>query len=477
MPRRRVNGEGTIYRRKDGRYEGAAFLPATSGIRKRVRVYGQTREEAQKKLLTLKSQASQGIAVAGATARLGDYLDYWLEDVVQTTRRPKTYELYEGTVRLNLKPALGACRLQQLTVSTVQRYLNQELATGRSVRKVEVIKTVLSAALTQAQREELVMRNVARLTQLPHWERKAVNPWSAAEAVAFLEVVREDAMYPAYMLLLFYGMRIGEVLGLRWQDIDFVNDVLCVRQQLQRVGGELRQGPVKTSAGKRTLPLVTAVRKALEVHRLELSRRPMSYDRTGIDSQGYELVLTTSSGTPIDPRNFSRSFHHICEQHGLRRIKVHHLRHTAATLLKALGVPARDAQLLLGHARISTTQELYQHDSLDSRREALEQVEKLLAHDASGGDSGYKRVRGRMDCRQYVPSTLQKRQLIVGYNSGGAWGIRTPAFLRAMQADAGICDRITGVKEEVRTSTRSWALGMVAVTIAVKIDHEVTEVF
>lgn len=267
MASRRSNGEGTIYLRKDGRYEGALYLLTRMGTRKRVRIYGKTRIEVHARLVEAKQQALKGIPIPDQSWQVGDYLDYWLKNVVRPARRPATYEIYELTVRLNLKPGLGRHSLTRLSVPIVQTFLNQQLAAGHSVRKVQIMRTVLSAALSRAHREELVGRNVARLVELPTWERGEIHPWSAEEALRFLTISRSHQLHAAFVLLVLYGMRRGEVIGLRWRDVDFEHGVLHIRQQLQRVNGELTFGPVKTSAGRRDLPLVGLVRDALFAHK------------------------------------------------------------------------------------------------------------------------------------------------------------------------------------------------------------------
>jgi len=153
-------------------------------------------------------------------------------------------------------PGLGRYRLDRLSVAVEQAWLNSRLAAGDSIAKVHVMRTVLGAALTRAMREELVSRNVARLVTLPPDRPARQQPWSASEALAFLQAARGDRLYPAFVLLLVYGLRRGEVLGLSWRDVDLEHDVVQIRQQLQRVRGRLRLGPVKTNAGRRDLPLL-----------------------------------------------------------------------------------------------------------------------------------------------------------------------------------------------------------------------------
>ncbi len=287
------------------------------------------------------------------------------------------------TVRLYLKPGLGKSPLTRLSASRVQAYFNEQLAAGHSIRTVQVMRTVLSSALSRAMREELISRNVARLIELPGWERQPITPWSAAEARAFLEAAKDDPLYPAFMLLLVYGLRLGEVLGLRWHDIDEHDTEVRIRQQVQRVGGQLRLYPVKTTAGRRDLPLLPVVREMLTLRgdaqaadRRELGR---AWEDTG-------LVFTTRTGRPIEPRNVVRSFRRICDHNHLRRIKVHHLRHTTATLLKNLGVPARDAQLILGHSRLAVTLEIYSHEDRQAQRDALGRISDALGYSDGTSD-------------------------------------------------------------------------------------------
>ncbi len=192
------------------------------------------------------------------------YLEYWLENFVKHNRRPATYALYEMIARLYLIPGLGTKRLTSLTVPMVQDFLNQRLAKGDSVRKVQVMRTVLSAALTRAIREELVVRNVARLVELPEWRRGTIRPWSADEARQFLAAAKPDPLYAAFVLLIFYGLRRGEALGLRWERHRPRRRNDPDPQQLQRIRGELLLAPVKTHAGKRDLPLLDVVRQALD---------------------------------------------------------------------------------------------------------------------------------------------------------------------------------------------------------------------
>ena len=323
------------------------------------------------------------------------------------------------------------------------------------MRNIHIMREVLSAALTNAQREELVSRNVARLVTLPTYEPDEVRPWSADEASRFLEATRATPYHLAFALLMLYGLRRGEVLGLRWEDINLVTGEVYIRQQIQHVKGVLYEAPLKTKAGKRNLPLLSVVRDLLE------TRRPQSGDRTG-------LVFTAQDGTPFRPQTLSRAFVRLSRENKLRAIRLHDLRHTANTLLKKLGVSARDRQLILGHADISTTQGIYEHDDMESRRENLERIERLLLGEQEPS-------KGGIYCRQISRQPAFYARQLTSYTSGRGGGIRTPGpwFWRPIHAT--LREQLTSIDQAMQARTRAWKLGCVAVNFAVNPQAENAE--
>jgi integrase len=467
MAHRRVNGEGTIYRRKDGRYEAATYVPTASGRRKRVRIYARTRAEVSEKLVASQRQAHQGIPVSDVAHRLDEYLDYWLEHVVRSSRRPSTYENYAWVATRFLKPGLGTHRLEKLSVATVQKWLDKQFGEGMSAHRIRLLRAVLSAALTRAQREELVQRNVARLVELPKYQAKERNPWSAEEAKRFLAAAIDHELYPAFLMLMLYGLRRGEVLGLRWSDVDFDHGLLHIRNQLQRRGGGFLQGSVKTRAGERDLPLLVPVREVLR------SQQEMcAAISPGSPPDG--LVFITTLGQPRDPDSFRVSFQRLAKRNGLRVIAVHDVRHTTATLLKDLGVPARDAQIILGHADISTTQQIYQHASLENRQNALEKVTTALLQPTvrvKSEEVVEPAVRCRQNadyCRQNDGSVALLGMFLTSVNNGTPDRIRTYDLWYRKSKIWSLRECVTGVEGALNVWRRQWILGCVAVSVAVR---------
>ncbi|SCD56710.1 site-specific integrase [Streptomyces sp. DvalAA-19] len=496
MARRNANGEGTIYRRKDGRWVGSVSVQAAGGKRKRVYCYGKTRAEASKELTKLKSHNDQGIPTTDKNWLLGDYLDYWLAEVVEPTRKPTTYDLYESNIRRYLKPDIGHISLVKLSVPTLQRYLNQQLANGKTVRKVQTLREVLSSAFTRAMREELLSRNVARLVEVREAhsnEAETFEPWTPKEARQFLTAAAEHKWFPAFLVSTLYGLRRGEVLGLRWEDIDFVKRVIRVRQQVFRARGRVQVGPVKTRAGVRDLPLLQVVGQVLQYW----SRQH------GHDLEG--LVFTTSARGPIEPQNYTRAFLRICARHQIRRIRLHDERHGTATLLADLGVPDKDIQRIMGHSNISITQKIYMHGRLATRREAMNLAGDVLLTPEILAAVGVKRPMlvsesdssendsARLGSCQNGCQTTATPSLVSQFNSspgaknkpatgatvagwldeflGDLTGNRTRiARMKSQNMPVRRCmhERVTEVDTLMHARRKAWMLGVVAVSVAVK---------
>ncbi|WP_255784533.1 tyrosine-type recombinase/integrase [Mycobacteroides abscessus] len=368
MSGRRANGEGSIRLRQDGRWEGIARVTLTDGRRKRVSVLGKTQKETVGKLRVLIADEQNGIRRPTQSYTVGTWLDAWLESISSTAIRPRTRELYESTIRLHLKPRLGHIKLTDLRPLTLQAAINTAVEEGRSARHILLLRQVLSSALSEAERQELVVRNVARTIKIPSYRPAEKTAWDADEAARFLSVARPHPHYGAFVLALTGGLRLGEVLGLQWSDVDLEDRTITLRHQLQRVrGAGLQLVPLKTVNSQRTIPLSDTAATELNV----LARR-----RAGSAS----FVFVSTTGGPLDPKNFAeRTFKGLCGLAGVPTITFHEQRHTAATLYKDIGnANPRDAQKILGHAQITTTMQIYQHSNVKQRRDVINRVDAAL---------------------------------------------------------------------------------------------------
>ncbi|GAA3948185.1 site-specific integrase [Actinomadura viridis] len=401
--RGRANGEGSIFPYRNG-FAAYVWVTTPDGQRKRKWAYGKTRTETHEKWLKLHAAAKQG-PVATKSPTLAGYLSYWLREVVDPNLAPATAANYDMFVRLYIVPELGRKRLDKLTVQDVRTWLNglrercqccaqgkderrtrsdqrccaigdccEQLASDRTIRDAW---TVLRAALNNAVREEIIPRNVAGLLRVPKPRRRKVKPWSVDEARQFLESARKrrDPLYPAFVLILVLGLRRGEMLGLRWDDVDLDKAELTVGWQIQRIRGQLLHRETKTESSDAVLPLPDICVTALSEREKD---QAAARDRAEEPWPDLGLVFTTRNGQPIEPRNFNRSFVTACEKAGVPQIPVHATRKTCASLLVAMDVHPRVAMQILRHSQISVTMNVYSEVSAEATRKALKRLGKSL---------------------------------------------------------------------------------------------------
>jgi integrase len=402
--RKRANGEGTIYPRADGRYEGAAYVLMSDGSRRRQRVYGKTRDEVFHKLSELQRLSRQGIPMPSESWTVDRYLEYWLEHVVRPTAKPKTHQGYEVVVRVHLVPVLGRKRLKGLQAADVRRLLavvehrcrccaegidarrpekkRKCCAVGKccesfpSVRTIQQVHAVLRNALQNAVKEEIVFRNVARLVSVPTPRYRVHRGIDIEQARKLVTASASDRLHALYVLTLYLGMRRAELLGLRWSDVDLTAGTLEIVQTLQRVAGELRFVPAKTLSSERTVPLIGLCVEALRAHKAKQAWEASQAGEGRWSDSG--LVFTSTVGTPIEPDNLRRSWHPLRASLGLGPVRFHDLRHTCVSLLLDLGVPPHVVREIVGHADIGVTMNIYAHASLAEKRAALLKLDERL---------------------------------------------------------------------------------------------------
>ena len=243
-------------------------------------------------------------------------------------------------------------------------------------RRLQYYHGVLTSALAHAVREDMIPRNVAKQVQTPSGPPRRYEPFTLAEAHAFLRETRRFHNGEVYELALRLGMRRGELLGLRWSDIDFDNQRLTIRRTLQRIKGQgLVEMPTKTDTSDRRIPLSPPCIKVLKDH---MHYQQAERDRAGDRWKDSGYVFTTSLGTPLDPQHVTQNIKTLCDRASVRPIRFHDLRHTCATLLIETGVPLITVKELLGHANIAITANIYTHTRLPHQADALKQLDTQL---------------------------------------------------------------------------------------------------
>jgi integrase len=342
--------------------------------------YCETRDEAAKELTKLLHKRDLGLPISGDRQTVEQYLIGWLASIHPPIVRPRTFERFEGIVRLHLTPALGHHQLEKLQPAHVQHLLNQKLAAGLSLQSVKHIRTTLSIALNRAVKWDVLARNVASLTELPKIEREPVTPLTPDDARRLLECAAADRLEAVYSVALAIGLRRGEALGLAWDDIDLDARIPTVRvnRSLQRAEGRLQLLPPKTQGSRRSIQLPDIAAKALRKHRARQLEERLA---AGPEWHDTGLVFTTRKGTPLEPRNQVRHFKALLKRAGLTESRFHDLRHTAASLLLAQGVHPRVVMEILGHSRISLTMDTYSHVMPSVMNEAAAKMDAILSRD------------------------------------------------------------------------------------------------
>jgi integrase len=349
-----------IYRRKDGRYEGRYTVQTPDGP-KRKRVYGRKYKEVQRKLAEAMGDAAKGIVYDDENMSVGEYLDRWLRDSQRGSVRQSTFDRDSYLIRVHVKPVLGRVKLKNLTPLDVQSLYRDRLDNGLSSSTVNKIHGVLHKAFGQAVRWSLIPRNPTDAVKPPRPAPEEMRPLSSEEARRLLDAAKGDKLEALYVLAVTTGMRRGELLGLKWSDVDLKNATVSIRRTLTRTdnGKRVALGEPKTKKSRRTIPLTSQAVEALRSH---LERQLNEIETLGdlYDDQG--LVFTSEAGTPINPSNLrQRSLAPLLKKAGLPHIRFHDLRHTCATLLLLKGVHPKFVQELLGHATIAITLDTYSH--------------------------------------------------------------------------------------------------------------------
>jgi integrase len=369
MAGRRGNKEGSIYQRSvDGLWCGVALLGYDShGRMIRKMVTAKSRAEVTRKLARLRREIDAGQVTTAKTLTLAELMTRWFEDVLSREVARSTFDNYHTVVKYHVLPMLGKRKVTDIKVADVDRLLAAKLSGGLSPSTVHRIRALISQCLDQGVRWSEVSTNVARLSRPPKMVRPEGRTLTQEQAQSLLATLKGHRHESLYLLMLSTGMRRGEALGLKWDDVNLDAGVARVKRNLKREGGRLVTADTKTLKSRRAVNLpVPVIETLLENRELQAKERV----ELGAAWIATDFVFTTSIGTPIDPRNLYREF--------LGHWHPHELRHSAASLMLASGVKLQVVSEVLGHSSIRMTADVYGHILDPDRQQAAVAMSNVL---------------------------------------------------------------------------------------------------
>ena len=393
MPKKRGNNEGTVSKRKDGKWCAAITIGTKDdGKPDRKFYYGKTRQEVAEKLNQAIHDVKKGTFVPTNKIKVSEWLQTWLFEYKKPSVRPSTFANYEMFVRVHLAPAIGGLLLKDLAPQHLQRLYNEKLVSGKvdgsgglSAASVRYMYVVIHEALDQALRNNLVTRNVSNAPKLPQLKKTKVEVFTVESQMKFLAILAGERLRAAFVLALGTGVREGELLALRWQDVDLKDGTIRIEQSVRRcktfdkdspTKTILLFGPVKTAAGNRSIPLPAGVLTELKAHKKRQLTEQLAagelWEKSG-------LVFTTELGKVVEPRNLIRRYYQLLKNAGLEHLKFHAAgRHTFATRLLEANEHPKTVQEMLGHSSIVVTLDLYSHVLPEIKQAAAAKLDFLF---------------------------------------------------------------------------------------------------
>lgn len=373
--KRRGHGEGTVFLRKDGRWQ-ASFIDNNG---KRRYFYGLKQSEAIEKMRRAQEENRKGTLAKSTQQKLGEYLDQWLEMVHKQKIRVSSYVQYRMALDRHIIPLLGNIQLQKLTPQDIQNLYARKQKEGLRPASILIMHTVLHSSLANALKWNLVSRNVATLVTVPRPEPSPAHGLSVEEARQLVSTIQGHRFEAIFMLALTTGMRRGELFGLRWSDIDMERSILYVRRTANRYGkgvGVVENDP-KTKTSHRQVMLSEPALKALKRHKVQQEQEKQAM---GNKWKNRNLVFCGKYGDFLIADTLRRNLNKVLQDAGLPHIRFHDLRHSAATVMLTMGVHPKIVQEMLGHSTIAMTIDTYSHLVPSMQQEAINKINKAFGN-------------------------------------------------------------------------------------------------
>ncbi len=379
MAKRRANGEGNIRKRKDGRWEGryTAGINPENGKQIFKNVLGKTQAEVKEKLKKALADSQRLDLAKQGKYTVGTWMDVWFENVAKIKVRPSSHQTYKGYIDNHIKPNIGKVSLEKLTTMELQKFYRKLLTKGRverieaenqpkglSAKTVRNINQVISSAMDFAIAQKIISENPCKAVALPKIEHKEMQTIPAEQLQTFLTEAKATGVYEMYYIELATGLRRGELLGLKWEDINMQQGIIRVRRQVARINGKIVEAPLKT---KNSYRAVTISPQAIEVLKQQKAKTNDQY------------VFPSPNGGPISPDSVNNMLKRVLERAGIPKVRFHDLRHTFATLALQNGVDIKTVSGMLGHFSAGFTLDTYAHVTTAAQKEAAQTMGNVLS--------------------------------------------------------------------------------------------------
>lgn len=335
----------------------------------------KTKKEAERALAEKIAEINRGDYIEPSKITVREFFDMWLQDEVKPNRKTSTFDTYRSQLRTHVIPEIGKIPLNKLATIHIHRLLKSLLDKGVSPTTAKYNIRTVKVALTWAVKMQLIPKNpAANIETSNRPSGSEIKVWTDNEVIQFLQEARGSKFYPAFYLAITTGMRIGELLGLKWSDVDLERGVISIRRTLQRTSEGLRLvEQTKTAQSRRLISISPSAVEVLKKYRIKQKEEMIRYNYLDTD-----LVFTSRNGKPIEPRNLRDYFANIIKKAGLPPIRFHDLRHTHATLLLQQGVHPKIVSERLGHASIRITLDTYSHVIPSMQKEAADIFDQIL---------------------------------------------------------------------------------------------------